>query len=141
MEETRKITTNAKMTREFAESEFNRWAEIKKLRPKAIERNNEHQDAKEAMIDAIEDGTLAIAEDGKITQKLNFPISTDHNELVFKTRLIAAEMSALDRKKDGAGKSRMLIYKLTDIQETLIAKMDSNDLALSQAIAGFYYLV
>ena len=50
-------------------------------------------------------------------------------------------MDALDRKKDSAGKSRMLIFKLTNVQETLVGKMDSNDYALSSAIAGFYYLV
>ncbi len=130
-----------KVTREIATQEFQKWADLKRLREAAIERSKEHKEAREAIIDAIMDGTLEMSEDGVITQNLLFSLSESKKQLKYKPRMFAYEMRAMDKEKETSGKSLAMIGVLTGEMTTLIGKLDTSDLALAQSIAGFYYLV
>jgi len=88
-----------KVTREIATQEFQKWADLKRLREAAIERSKEHKEAREAIIDAIMDGTLEMSEDGVITQNLLFSLSESKKQLKYKPRMFAYEMRQWTRKK------------------------------------------
>jgi hypothetical protein len=114
--------------------------EKKKIRPSLIEKKDTTKESRDSIVDALCEGVLTIAEDGTITQKLNFPVG-QVEELKYSLRMTAAEMDAMNRFKDENGKSRAMIAKLTKQMVAIIDKLDTTDLALSQTIASFYYLV
>ena len=128
------------MTKEMAIEEFNGWIEKKKIRPSLLEKKDTTKEARESILDALVEGILTISEEGIITQKLNFPVGQTE-ELNYSLRMTASEMDAMNRFKDENGKSRAMIGKLTKTMTAIIDKLDTTDLALSQTIASFYYLV
>ena len=131
---------NEAMTKEMAIEEFNGWIEKKKIRPSLLEKKDTTKEARESILDALVEGILTISEEGIITQKLNFPVGQTE-ELNYSLRMTASEMDAMNRFKDENGKSRAMIGKLTKTMTAIIDKLDTTDLALSQTIASFYYLV
>jgi len=124
-----------------AKTEFYTWLEkYKGISAEKIDRKPDHKEAIETVAYAISDGTVTIDETGFITQKLVTSEMDKVKELRFKPKIKAFELDKMKSFKDDNGKSRAMISAITDESIGIINNLDSNDLALSQTIAMFYYL-
>jgi hypothetical protein len=132
--------TESKVSFELAKDEFYNWLETKKgISKEKIDRKPDLKEAVETIAYAISDGVISIDADGFIIQKLK---SSDvkETELKFKPKIKARDLDKMKSYKDDNGKSRAMISALTDVFTGVIDNLDTNDIALSQTIALFYYL-
>ncbi len=132
----------SKVTKEMAQSEFDRWFESKKL-PKT-RREGDALPLVEEMVSAIEEGTLVIDEENKITQVLKFPIVIAQREpvkeLVYVNRVQAGTLASRTAwaKDDKEQKLIAKISVLTGCEAGVIRALDSIDHQIASIISAFY---
>lgn len=134
----------AVITKEVAESEFNKWFEAKRLPDYLLEKN---QDDKDAIIAAIQDGRLSLNENNEFIQKLLFPVQTGSNEiseLKYRFRVPEGELAASTRgvKPDDLIGQLSICYisTLTGLQKGIIRSLDPADSLIGKKIAAFFFI-
>lgn len=129
------------VSREQAESEFDRWAyEIKRIRRTTIEKDPVLQECRENIIENIMDGTFTIDEQGFIEMKLVFPENISQETLRFKPRLKLEDQRGMRnfKENDHIGRSGVLLGILCSINSGLAMKLDMADMAKAQDLLAFY---
>jgi hypothetical protein len=132
------------ITKEFAEEEFTRWFEAKRLPNSLLDKN---QDDKEAIISAIQDGRLYLNENNEFIQKLLFPVETGSqsvSELKYRFRVSEGELAASTRgvKPDDLIGQLSICYisTLTGLQKGIIRSLDPADSLVGKKIAAFFFI-
>jgi len=132
------------MTRELAQTEFNKWFDTKNLAQKLHEKN---ADDEEAIIDAIIAGDLILNDDFSFTQKLKFPVQMNEteklDELKYAYRISDGIMSAAIKgndAKDMMGIAQSVISALTGQVKGTIKALDTVDSGLGKHIAAFFLI-
>jgi len=127
------------VSKEVAIEEVNKWLDYKKV---SLKRREAAKDYIESLAQGIEDGVLSLDDKTfELTQKLNFTLGENTNELVFKPRLTVGTIQRrLSAVKSGDGDSRVLAYvcALTGIATALASNLDTEDYAIASTIAYFF---
>ncbi|MFA6057282.1 MAG: hypothetical protein WC756_03720 [Taibaiella sp.] len=131
---------------DIAKKEINAWLDGKRVSDS--KREKEHiADAIETLIDAISYGDATIdPEKMTITQALRFPILNEDSKpvlssLTFKPRLRTNELkdrTASVKQGDGIGRICAIAGALTGQATAIIEKMDTEDMAIVNAVAVFF---
>lgn len=134
----------SKISREQATNEINSWLDYKKVGEKKREA---YADSIEALVSAVENGSLSLTPEKVLVQELSFPIGEDGKDtmavktLEFKPRLkISTVHNHLQGVKstDADGRVHAYVAALTSKPKDLIRAMDTEDFSTSQAIAIFF---
>jgi len=124
------------LDRATAENEFQRWADVKKLRAAVIEKND---DAKDSIVELFELGLFEMDEECFITQHLEFPLE-GVDKLRFKPRLNVKDLRKMKTVKSGddVGHSAAIMAELAGVHIGVINALETNDYLAAQAVASFY---
>jgi hypothetical protein len=131
---------------DIANSEFQKWADAKRLPQSAL---NKHEEDKEIIIEAIQKGYLSLDDELCFVHKLSFPLNINSegdklSELRYKFRVTKGELSASTkglRADNLVGEmSTCYISCLTEQPRSLIRALDSTDSGLAEHIAAFFLI-
>lgn len=128
------------VSREVAQSEFDKWADHKKISAKKRE---QQKDSIEAIVDAIVEGTLVLKEDNTLVHTLKFPTEGEApiKTLEYKPRLkmdiVHAHLQNV-KSNDADGRVAAYIAALTTKSKTIIKALDTEDYSIAQSIAVFF---
>lgn len=126
-----------KIDREVATNEVIAWLDYKKISQKKRESK---QEAIEAIVDAVCDGTLVIKDDKSVEHTLKFAIG-DLTKVSYKPRLqmnsIHVHMQGV-KSTDADGRVVAYIAALTSQAKEMIKKFDTEDFDVAQSIAIFF---
>jgi len=133
----------AKVSREVAETEIEKWLDYKCIKPRTRE-NLEL--AIDMLIDGIEDGDLILEKNNNLILKLMLPIQNSEGEktvenLTFTPRINVGEVhKKLKNVDNDDAEGRLIAYvsQLTGQPTAVIEKFDTVDFKLAQAIATFF---
>lgn len=139
-----KVTSRAKVAREVAESEFEKWLDFKKVKDTKRESNSKNI---ETLVESIMDGTLVLNHDNhEFKHNLSFPIKNSEGqvtvtELIYKPRLIMREVNKhLKGVKSDDADGRVVAYicALTGKAKGIITELDTEDNSTAQGLAVFF---
>lgn len=129
------------VSRDVAEQEVDKWLDFKGV----TERKREKQkDNIESLVDSVEAGLLTLNEDHSFTQKLLMPLDGEMpvKELIFKARVpvsvFQTQLQGVKAGGDPLGVVMAYIAGLTNKPKGVIRALDSDDYAVSSAIAIFF---
>jgi polyhydroxyalkanoate synthesis regulator phasin len=129
------------VSREIAEQEVGKWLDFKRVSER---RRKDLADTIDALVDAVEDGSLTLEEGMKFKQTLKFPIKTNDTEtaeLTFKPRITVGEVQTkLKGVKATDTDERLNAYMsaLTGQPMGVIKALDTDDQRTGLAIAVFF---
>lgn len=129
-----------KVSLEQATLEITEWLDYKKVSEKKREAYKESIDS---LIEAVSEGALIVNEDKTLTHELKFEIGEEMkiSKLTYKPRLSMGKIhNHMQGVKTTDGDGRILAYvsALSDQTKGLIKGMDTEDYAISQAVAVFF---
>lgn len=130
----------SKVERQVAESEVQKWLDFKRIGDKKREAQKPQI---EVLVDAVEDGDLVLDEQMVFVHTLKFPLMNEQpvKELSYKPRLSVLDIhSKLEGVKSSDADGRVLAYvaALAGKPRQIIKSLDSEDYAISQALAIFF---
>ncbi|OJV51647.1 MAG: hypothetical protein BGO31_00135 [Bacteroidetes bacterium 43-16] len=128
------------VSHEVAVKDVENWLSYKRIRPKKIEK---YEDFKATLVEAVEDGALVLNEDYSWTHNLSFPIEsgdTPINGFKYKPRVTVEEVGQKLKNAGTDADSRLLAYSaaLAGVPISVLAKMDTIDSNISNAVAAFF---
>lgn len=127
-----------KVSPELAAAEIAGWLDYKKVSAKKRE---SYKDAIETLTEAIVEGHISIGEDHTITHRLLFPLDGFASELVYTPRITVGDLTKkMQGVKAGDADGRIMAYAaaLTGLSVGLLAKLDTEDNSICQAVAVFF---
>lgn len=127
------------ITKEQAIEEVNSWLDFKKV---GEGKRELQKDSIKVLINAIEDGSLYLKDDKTFVHILKFPFGEDvkTTQFEYKPRLNGLETEKAQKGVKGEGFQLLIAMAsaLTGKAPGLLKHMDSEDLAISQAISVFF---
>ena len=143
MAKTDKAAPKIAVNRDVAEKDVERWLDYKRI---GITKRENMKDNVDILIDAVQDGQLVVNDDHTLKQLLVWPPENDEGEahvteLTFIPRIHFSQIQPkLKGIKPGDTEGRLLGYAaaLSNQPAGVLRKLDTVDLAITQAIAVFF---
>lgn len=126
------------ISKELAAEEVNSWLEYKKV---GEAKREQHKDSIKLITDSIVEGYLSLNDDKSLTHVLKFPFGEDvkTTEFKYKARLSGLEVEKAQKGvKEGFAMLMAFAGALTDKGPGLLKHMDTEDIAISNAISVFF---
>jgi len=133
----------AKVSREVAETEINKWLDFKCIKPR---RRTDLKAAIDMLVDAVEDGDLILEKNNNLIHKLMMGIQNEEGEktvgsLTYTPRVnVGLVHKKLKNVQHDDAEGRLIAYvsQLTGQPTAVIEAIDTTDFGIAQAIATFF---
>lgn len=152
MKKNEELPKGAVISEDIAKIELEKWFDCRKTKEKA--RINIDEDlGRDVMADKLVEGfmyglLILDAENGNLTQKLDFPVGTESKsvsikELIWKPRFRESELNEPlkgVKTNDSSGRMKAYMSAITGAPKSLLGSLDYSDYSLSQTIVSYFLL-